>query len=181
MDHMLRGLVLLVLSVSTANAQPEDAPADPTPLDPAPRAERFAFGLGLAVGVGDNEAYGAFVLEAGIAILDEPVRLRVRAFANLGNALMGQSDGGFARMGAGMEARLCSELGRLCGFADLDLGYQAFNISRANSRGVGGTRLGFEVGGEFRFRVALDVYREIVNADRPESFVGASLGLMIQP
>jgi hypothetical protein len=153
------------------------APAAPmaAPPEPAPRPERFMVGLGLLVGGSDKRGwlYGAVTIEAGVTILPAPVHVRVRGFANLtGGTVESDWGGDFARYGGGFEARLCAATGPLCGFVDLDAGYQKLtlydnygDLARADRGLLIGPRIGADVGGLIRFRIAVELYRQFTDAE----------------
>jgi hypothetical protein len=183
-------IVLALASAAGAQTAPPPPPSPP-PAATAPRAERYGIGLGLVLGGGGPRSwrYGAWTLEAGVAILREPVRVRVRGFTNLaGGTLESDGSGEFKRYGGGVEVRYCTASDGLCGFADVDAGYQALTLEddagrlvRADRGLLVGPRLGIEAGGALRFRAAVEVYRQRTS-EAVGSFTigGLALGAMFQ-
>jgi len=195
---VLRFVIPIVLALtSVAAAQPSLTPTtSPVPAAPAPAAspepDRFAVGMGVVAGASEarNWIYGAWTLEAGVLILQGPVDLRLRALMNiLGGTARDSGTGDFRRFGAGLEVRTCRDGGGLCGFADVDLGYQGLTMYEDQSgmlvqadRGLFvGPRFGLDVGGQVRFRLALEIYREITGGEVGSfTTIGGSLALAYQ-
>jgi hypothetical protein len=188
-------LVLVLVLTSVAGAQPAPPPptnASPYPLYTAPPPKppgRFALGMGALVGAGGGSRwlYGAYTAELGLLLMHAPLHLRARAFGNLiGGTMESDWTGDFHRYGGGVEARSCRPSGRLCLFADLDLGYQRLTLydqsdvlQRADRGLLAGTRLGFDAGGFLRFRAAVEIHRMIAS-DRSFNTGGLALGLALQ-
>ena len=193
---MLRLAIPILLALtSVAGAQPSlTPPTGPVPAAPAaaPEPDRFAVGMGVVAGASEarNWIYGAWTLEAGVLILQGPVDLRLRALMNiLGGTARDSGTGDFRRFGAGVEVRTCRAEGGLCGFADVDLGYQGLTMYEDQSgmlvqadRGLFvGPRFGLDLGGKIRLRLALEIYREITGGEVGSfTTIGGSLALAYQ-
>jgi hypothetical protein len=180
---MWRVVGVLLLVSASAFAQPGAAPQS-TLVSPSSheRSDRFMLAMGVLVGGGDQWIYGAYHAELAATILREPARLRARAFGTLiGGTVESDWGGDFSRYGAGVEARWCTSGLSTCLFVDLDVGYQRLTLDdgsnefvRSDNGVIAGPRLGFDWGGAFRLRGAIELYE--VFADH-KSARGTSEGM----
>jgi len=142
--RLVVGFIVILATASVARAQPASEVQE----------ERGFVGGGMGLGA-DTFLNGSFVLEGARKIPHQPLWLR--GSAAVGGSLDAEGSGNYLRGLVGLETRSCRSTGGVCGFIDLDAGYQAED--KLHHGVVAGPAVGFDAGDEhLRYRFALELH-----------------------
>ena len=166
--RLVIGFIVILATASVARAQPDsEEPPRPHVAAPEVQEERGFVGGGMGLGA-DIFLNGSFVLEGARKIPHQP--LWVRGSAAAGGSLDVEGSGHYLRGLVGLETRACRSSGGVCGFVDLDAGFQGQTWhgnepedDEVHHGFVGGPAIGFDAGDEhvrYRFALELHGYRD---------------------
>ena len=162
--RLVVAFIVILATASVARAQPDsEEPPRPPAVTPAVQEERGFVGGGMGLGA-DIFLNGSFVLEGARKIPHQP--LWVRGSAAAGGSLDVEGTGHYLRGLVGIETRACRSTGGVCGFIDLDAGYQGQTWHGNDPEDdelhhgfVAGPAIGFDAGDEhLRYRFALELH-----------------------
>ncbi len=189
---MLRlACITVLLSASSALAQPADAdepPPPPSPPSTMPAKDHGYLGGGALLGFGGGELFQqAFVLEGGLRLGTLPVYAHASGASGGGGDF--ENTGDFFRALAGLELRQCSGGDGACLVLAMDVGFQTQvypgdpgEMDEHHHGFVGVSRIGVDTGGEhvrFRATVELSQWHDRSDVAKPtwQLGVGTSFGL----